>query len=130
MSDRNITALNAGDRKLAALAAAVRALQARAASAGAPEIYSGTASLDFGSALNTIDGSVAVVGQTLIVAASSEVQVWMQPIATADKTVDEQIADPVDLYATDLVDGVGFTIRGQSRQGSIVGIYNIGWAWS
>ena len=103
----------------------------------------GTATIDFGAFPGTSEASIAVTGQASIVAGSL-VEAWRMPtVATADKTVDEQRIDRLSVYATDIVAGTGFTIRGyddarpawrdafaQAQPQRIYGKFLIGWAWT
>lgn len=88
---------------------------------------SGTTTLDFGSTPNQLS-SVAVTGQTGILVGSL-VEAWLLPIATANKTVEDQIAEPLRLVAGNIVPGVGFTIYGVLDQGVTTGQFNVAWVW-
>lgn len=70
---------------------------------------SGTATLDFGAFPGKSDASVAVTGQTGILAGSL-VGAWLQPAATADHTADEHLVETLKIVAGSIVPGVGFTI--------------------
>ena len=69
----------------------------------------GTAIVDFGAFPGKMDASVAVTGQAGIVAGSL-VEAWIRPVATADHTVDEHMAETLKVFAADIVAGTGFTI--------------------
>jgi len=71
----------------------------------------GTATLDFGAFPGKSDASVAVTGQTGIVAGSL-VEAWIRPVATADHTADEHMAETLKVFAANIVAGTGFTIYG------------------
>lgn len=70
----------------------------------------GTATVDFGVFPGSSEASVAVTGQASIVAGSLA-EAWLRPEATADHTVDEHVAEPIRVVATDIVAATGFTIR-------------------
>ncbi len=72
---------------------------------------SGTAILDFGAFPGASDASVAVTGQTNIVAGSL-VEAWIRPVATADHTDTEHMVETFQVFAALIVAGVGFTIYG------------------
>lgn len=94
---------------------------------------SGTATLDFGAIPGKTDASVAVTGQTGILAGSL-VGAWMRPVATADHTADEHRLEPLHIHAGDIVAGTGFTIYGhlQALGGShkAYGQWTVAWAWT
>jgi len=71
----------------------------------------GTAELDFGAFPGKSDASVAVTGQTAILAGSL-VEAWLRPVATADHTADEHMVETLKVIAGDIVAGTGFTIYG------------------
>ena len=71
----------------------------------------GTALLDFGVFPGTSDASLAITGQTDIVAGSS-VEAWIRPVATADHTVEEHLVETLRVFAANITAGVGFTIYG------------------
>lgn len=72
---------------------------------------SGTATLDFGAFPGGSDASVAVTGQAGIVAGSL-VEAWIRPVATADHTDTEHMVETFQVFAANIVAGVGFTIYG------------------
>lgn len=72
---------------------------------------SGTSILDFGSFPGKSDASVAVTGQTGIVAGSL-VEAWIRPVATADHSADEHMLETLKVFAGNIVAGTGFTIYG------------------
>ena len=72
----------------------------------------GTATIDFGAFPGASDASVTITGQTGIDSLSSNVQVWMRAEDSADHTAEEHMVETIALFATDIVNGVGFTIRG------------------
>jgi hypothetical protein len=69
----------------------------------------GTTSVDFGAFPGKSDASVAVTGQTGIVAGSL-VEAWIRPVATADHTADEHLVENIKIVAGNIVAGTGFTI--------------------
>src|SRR2546421_13008992 len=71
----------------------------------------GTTTLDFGAFPGKSDASVAVTGQTGIVAGSL-VEAWIRPVATADHTADEHLLESIKVIAGNIVAGTGFTIYG------------------
>lgn len=71
----------------------------------------GTAILDFGAFPGKSDASVAVTGQAAI-GATSLVEAWIRPEATADHTADEHMLETLKVFAADIVAGTGFTIYG------------------
>lgn len=73
----------------------------------------GTATLDFGAFPGASDTSVAVVGQAAILA-TSVVQAWLRPDATADHTADEHRVETLRIEVGNIVAGVGFTIYGMN----------------
>lgn len=111
---------------------------------------SGTTTIDFGAFPGATDATVDVTGQAGYVAAS-EVEAWIQPIATADHSVDEHVLEKIDVTAYYKADGE-FTIRGVMRDGVVevplgwiaggnragkaggvarlVGQFTVGWAWN
>lgn len=73
--------------------------------------------------------TATVSGQTGILAASSEVEAWVQPKATTHHSVDEHRVDQLAVHAYDIVDNTGFTISLRCENGSLYGDWNIAWAW-
>lgn len=71
----------------------------------------GTATIDFGAFPGKSDASVAVTGQTGIVAGSL-VDAWIRPAATADHTADEHLVETLSIFAGNIIAGTGFTIYG------------------
>ena len=76
----------------------------------------GTATLNFGAFPGDTDTSVTVTGQVGI-DATSLVEAWIRPGATADHTADEHIVDAPIVVAGNIVAGTGFTIYGVARDG-------------
>lgn len=70
----------------------------------------GTTTIDFGAFPGASDASVAVTGQASILG-TSLAEAWIFPVATADHTADEHMVESFKVFATDIVAGVGFTIR-------------------
>lgn len=69
----------------------------------------GTTTVDFGAFPGASDASVAVIGQASIIA-SSLVEAWLYPVATADHTADEHLVETITVRAGNIVAGTGFTI--------------------
>src|SRR6266576_6540103 len=91
-----------------------------------------TALLDFGAFPGASNASLAITGQGAILAGSL-VEAWILPAATADHTADEHFAEDIDIFAGNIVAGVGFTIYGFYRgQGDTraYGKWNVGWVWN
>lgn len=108
----------------------------------------GTATLDFGAFPGKSDTSVAVTGQTGIVAGSL-VEAWLFPATTSDHSADEHIVETIRVVAGNIVGGTGFTIYGintsqlyepvdvpwsDGLHGGIgtrlYGQWNVGWVWT
>ena len=90
----------------------------------------GTAQIDFGVFPGKTDTSLAITGQTGIVAASL-VEAWIRPIATADHFADEHWVEDLDVTAANIVAGTGFTIY--ARTTDIYrrwGLFTLAWAWT
>jgi hypothetical protein len=93
-------------------------------------VASGTATLDFGTFPGASDTSVAVTGQTGIVAGSL-VGAWIRPIATATHTADEHRVEGLAITADTIVAGTGFTIFGRTEdQTRLYGTWTVAWAWT
>ena len=71
----------------------------------------GKTTVDFGAFPGKTDATVAVTGQTGILAGSL-VEAWIVPDATADHSADEHWVDPPMVFAGNIVAGTGFTIYG------------------
>lgn len=71
----------------------------------------GTTTIDFGIFPGKSDASIAVTGQSGIIAGSL-VEAWIRPVATGDHSIDEHLADPPRVIAGNIVAGTGFTIYG------------------
>lgn len=108
---------------------------------------SGTATLDFGAFPGKSDASVAITGQPGIIA-TSLVEAWIRPEATADHTADEHMVETLAVFAGNIVAGTGFTIYGfntsqlterppgdlsdenAGRGTRLWGTWKVAWAWS
>jgi hypothetical protein len=89
----------------------------------------GTTDLDFGAHPGAMDASVAVTGQAGIVAGSLA-EAWIRPVASADHSADEHMVEQLDVFATSIVAGTGFTIRGfATGRHRIYGRWTMAWAW-
>lgn len=73
---------------------------------------------------------VSITGQAGILAASSEVDAWLQPKATTDHSVDEHRIDQLKVDAYNIVDATGFDISLRCENGPLYGEWTIGWAWN
>lgn len=71
----------------------------------------GTATLNFGAFPGASDTSVAVTGQTGIVAGSL-VEAWIRPVDNVDHSADEHMVETLKVFAASIVAGTGFTIYG------------------
>jgi hypothetical protein len=101
----------------------------------------GTATLDFGAFPGKTDASVAVTGQTGILAGSL-VEAWIFPATTVEHSVDEHLLEDIRIVAGNVVAGTGFTIYGilpssvfNDNQNNdnvplLYGRWNIAWVWS
>jgi hypothetical protein len=79
---------------------------------GGSTVNFGTADIDFGTFPNgSSHTSVVITGQAGILA-SSNLQAWIFPTATADHTSDEHVVETISIKAGDIVAGVGFTVYG------------------
>ncbi len=101
-------------------------------------ITQGTATINFGAFPGASDTSVAVTGQTGIVA-DSLVRAWIRPVATADHSADEHWVETLDVMAGNIVAGTGFTIYGKNTSTvfdpkgggtRLYGQFNVNWQWS
>jgi hypothetical protein len=103
---------------------------------------SGTVAVDFGVFPGSAEAQVDVAGQAGLVA-TSEIRAWVQPIATADHSVDEHLIERLRVLALYKVDGT-LTIRafedaspawkdvnvGKAQAQRLYGTFTMGWAWS
>lgn len=94
----------------------------------------GTTTIDFGAFPGKTDASVAITGQTGIVAGSL-VGAWMRPVDTATHTADEHRVEAISVVANTIVAGTGFTIYGQStsqfgQSTRLYGTWTVAWAWT
>lgn len=103
----------------------------------------GQTTIDFGAFPGKSDASVAVTGQTAILSGSF-VEAWLTPVATADHSADEHLADPPRIAAGNIVAGTGFTIYAFSQdfvpiQDTVqfnnnaprpYGLWTVNWAWA
>lgn len=89
----------------------------------------GTATIDFGAFPGKSDTSVAVTGQTSIVA-GSVVMVAIRPVATAEHSADEHWVEELDVFAGNIVAGTGFTIYAKTRNRRLYGSFTVAWSWA
>lgn len=93
-------------------------------------INSGSTTLDFGAFPGSSDTSVAITGQTALLA-GSKVHAWIWPAATADHSVMDHVVDPPRVIAADIIAGTGFTIYGFTQNTRRhFGLYTVNWLWS
>ena len=107
----------------------------------------GTTTVNFGTFPGATDASVNVTGQGSILA-TSLVEAWVFPAATADHSVDEHWVDGPQVVAGNVVAGTGFTIyasvkpqtdakaptdsrRGNSNNNPMAyGSWTVAWVWN
>jgi len=106
---------------------------------------SGTAVLNFGAFPGSPGAEVDVAGQAGFVA-GSEIEAWVQPVATADHSADEHTIEALEVRGRYKVDGT-LTIQGsvrpfpqikriyKARYGEeqahrLYGQWTVAWAWS
>ncbi len=92
----------------------------------------GTTTVDFGAFPGDTYVTVAVTGQTGILAGSL-VEAWIIPATTADHSVDEHVVDAPVIRAGNVVAGTGFTIYASAPrdgEGQYWGQWNVGWVWN
>jgi hypothetical protein len=82
----------------------------------------GSSSVNFGG--KSTDTTVSVSLPTIT--SDNRVQVWIDPIATVNNTVDNHWVDDLDVHAY-ITAGVGFTIRAKCRTGFAHGVYTVGY---
>jgi hypothetical protein len=94
---------------------------------------SGQTVVDFGAAPGSDRATVAVTGQTGILA-SSLCESWLDATvaATADHSPDEHsmASTQVGITCQAIVAGTGFTIVAASAIGPITGKFNVAWVWN
>lgn len=86
----------------------------------------GNAVVNFGAGL--LDAQVVVTGQTSILASSS-VHASVRVAASADHTADEHWVEEVQVFAGNIVPGVGFTIYARATKLELFGQWNVSWIW-
>jgi len=87
---------------------------------------SGTAAVDFASGADL--ASTAITGQTGILPGSI-VNAWIAPIATADHSIDEHIAEEIQAFAHSIVAATGFTLTARTRNTPLTGQWSVAWTW-
>lgn len=87
----------------------------------------GAATVDFGAAPGTNIATTVVTGQTDILSTSS-VDAFLMAEATADHNAYEHIVVPLQIIASDIVAGVGFTINAVSDL-RLTGTFAVRWSW-
>jgi hypothetical protein len=91
----------------------------------------GSTVIDFG-AFPSYDATVVITGQGAI-SGGSLVEAWIDPTqgATTDHTVDEHVVEGIQVTCTNIVPGVGFTIRAVLLgYGPTYGQYRVSWVWN
>ena len=83
----------------------------------------GTATVNFGA--GALDASVAVTGQSAITT-SNLVEAW----AAVSGGDDTPWVDQLQVYAGNIVAGIGFTIYVKPAQGKAFGSFTINWVWN
>ena len=106
----------------------------------------GTVVLDFGAFPGASDASVAVTGQSGILAGSL-VEAWTALAASTDHSADEHRVETLSVKAGNIVAGTGFTVYGvnvnqnEEREGArskatvlreprLYGKFNVNWVWN
>jgi hypothetical protein len=88
----------------------------------------GAATVDFGSAPGSNFATATVTGQTAILDTSS-VDAFLMAEATADHNAYEHIIVPLQVIASDIVPGVGFTVNAVSEL-RLSGRFSVRWSWA
>jgi hypothetical protein len=88
----------------------------------------GSAAVNFGALPGSDGASVAVTGQSAIVA-GSRVQAWIRLVSSVDHTPDEHRVENLKVTAGLIVPGTGFTIYVDCVEGLTYGIFNVDWEW-
>ena len=96
------------------------------AGGGGTAPVTGKTIIDFGAGASI--AAVAVTGQTGIVSGSI-VQAWLMPMATLDHSVDEHLAEGIDVFAGAIDAGMGFTIWARTRTSRLSGLWTVAWSW-
>jgi len=119
-----------------------------AGSAGVGSLTTGTTTVNFGVFPGSPEATVDVAGQAGFVS-TSLLNVWVQPVATADHSVDEHIVESITVRAFFKINGtftiiasmvpfpswitnVGYPLDGRptSQPQRLFGLFTIRWAWS
>lgn len=87
----------------------------------------GTAVVDFGT--GKLDTSVVVTSQASILA-SSLAEAWLSGAATVNNLNDAAFAEELEVFASDIVAGAGFTIYVFCRHGLAFGQFTVYWCWN
>jgi hypothetical protein len=105
----------------------------------------GTTTINFGAFPGTTDVTLAIADANI--QASSIVEAWIMPAATADHSIDEHWLDPPKILAGNVQAGVGFTIYANAPDiwGGVAsaaqpvpadcdnlfyGAWNVAWCWN
>ena len=91
----------------------------------------GTASLNFGAFPGASDASIAIAETGVSNHPTSLAEAWLIPVATAEHTADEHLAESIKIIAGVCVAGVGFTVYDLTKDNTLrYGNWTIGWVWS
>lgn len=127
----SLVAPNPADASLSSVAATIRGTR----NADLPLSQSGLSEVSFGSFPGSTQATLAVTGQGRI-KADSKVQAWIYPDdGTADHSADEHKIIPLQVMASDVLVGVGFTINvyalpdGGKEAARYYGLWNVAWFW-
>lgn len=108
-----------------------------ASTAAAASGAAGSTTVNFGAFPGSSHATVAVTGQTGIVAGSI-VDAWIRPEATADHSADEHLVETIRIATSDIIAGTGFTIHGFNSsektsargEGTLIsGTWTVAWSW-
>lgn len=101
---------------------------------------SGNTTVNFGSiGVGSTAATVDVTGQTGFTV-SSQVEAWLQPVATADHTIDEHRVEEIEVFGAWQVDGTiriyaewepdgGGSNGDRKGNGMPYGLWTVGWVW-
>jgi hypothetical protein len=81
--------------------------------------------LDFGTGNDIASVNVADAQ----IQAGSIVDAWLLIKASSNHSADEHLAEEIEVFAGNVVAGVGYTIYGRTRNTRLHGQFNVGGAW-
>lgn len=96
--------------------------------AASGSVATGSAIVNFGAAPGTNQVSVTVTGQTAILATST-IACFFMGDATATHNIEEHLFAEINLRASAIVPGVGFTINAVTEW-RLSGTFEVRWTWS